>query len=111
MIPGPNRTRTSDASPRLALFSGTSLLVASFGLLLCCRNGRPSSWGGEFAYLFATVVSLIGSPALCLLSVIDLCRGKRRPATLVVLACALVSSLLMAVFLWLRIQYPAQTGR
>ncbi len=91
-----------EAAPKWVLFSSLVLFVATLWLWLGFRNGRPVSWLGEFAYFSALLFSLIGSPSLCLLSGMDLRRGNRARANLIVLACSVSSTLLLGSFLWLR---------
>lgn len=98
----PENSPVVEAAPKWVLFSSLVLLGAALWLWLCCRDGRPVSLLGELAYFSAFLFSLIGSPSLCLLSGMDLRRGNRARANLIVLACSVSSTLLLGSVLCLR---------
>lgn len=100
----PKSPKTLAAAPKRVLIGGIGVLTASLWLLLCWRNGRPVSWLGKLAYYSALIGALVRAPTLSLLAGFDLVRRERTPITLAVFGCAVISVLLVGMFLWFRVR-------
>jgi len=107
----PTSPKTLSAAPKQVLIGGIGVLTLSLWLLLSWRHGKPASWLGELAYYSALIGALIGAPTLSLLAGLDLIRGERTRITLAVFGCAVISVLLVGMFLWFRVRGLPSEGQ
>ena len=90
-------------TPMQTLIASGVVFAAAVWPMLTLHLGRPTSWFGDFVFLFCTSASVLAAPSLCLATLIDIVRRKADARLFFAFVLSLAGVAAIGVFIYLRI--------
>ena len=90
-------------TPTQTLIASGVIFLAAAWPILTLRVGRPTSWFGEFLFLFCASTSVLTAPSMCLATFMDIIRRRADPRVFVAFVLSLAGVAAIALFIYLRI--------
>jgi hypothetical protein len=100
----PNNALDRVLAPKQTLGLGIALFLIALYPLLTLRVGRPTSWFGEFVFLFCACISFVASPGFTVALFWDILRRKAGPATFSAFVLSMAAVAAISSFIYLRIR-------
>jgi hypothetical protein len=101
--PRPNPAFERIVTPTQALIASGVVFIAAVWPMLTLRLGRPTSWFGEFMFLFCATTSVYMAPSMCLATLIDIARRKADARVLLAFGLSLAGVAAISAFIYFRI--------
>jgi len=90
-------------TPTHALQASAIVFLLALWPLLTLWLGRPTSWFGDLTFLFCAMFSILGAPALCLATFMDLVRRGLNTRLIGAFLMSLAGIAAIAAFIYLRL--------